>query len=407
MAEMARDSVTVTEMATGENGIPTDQTIIDAGQNLFKNNCAVCHALREVVIGPALANVYERRDIEWIKAFVRNSQQVIQSGDEYAVNLYNQYNKVEMTAFDFSDEEILSIIGYIKYETENPPPPIAAVTPAGEDTTVSTSPGIISQKYLIAILIGLTIIMILILVVLVLLVTTITRYLRQKESLTEVERKVLEQKINIWDMVRSPAFVGVVTFLFIAIFAKAVIDSLYLVGVQQNYSPTQPIAYSHKLHAGDYAIECEYCHTGGDKSKNANIPSANICMNCHSGILKVTGSDEVSEEIMKIYEAVETGTPIEWVRVNNLPDLAYFNHAQHFNVGGIECQTCHGPIEEMEVVRQFEDLTMGWCIDCHRTTEIKSDNPYYDELVALHEETSISPMTVEDIGGLECSKCHY
>ena len=188
---------------------------------------------------------------------------------------------------------------------------------------------------------------------------------------------------------------------------KSVIDGLYHIGVQQDYQPTQPIAYSHKLHAGDYAIPCQYCHTGVMDSKNASIPSANICMNCHSAIVKMTGVDEPSVEIQKIYDAVENNKPIEWVRVHNLPDLAYFNHAQHYNIGKVECQTCHGPIETMEVVKQYENLTMGWCIDCHRTTVLQTDNAYYDKLVELHDHADKGEMTVKDIGGLECAKCHY
>jgi Zn finger protein HypA/HybF involved in hydrogenase expression len=161
------------------------------------------------------------------------------------------------------------------------------------------------------------------------------------------------------------------------------------------------------VHAGDFKIDCNYCHTGVRTSKNANIPSVNICMNCHSSILKVTGATELSVEIQKIFDAKLNDTPIEWVRVHNLPDLAYFNHAQHYEVGGVECETCHGVLEEMEVVSQFSNLTMGWCIDCHKTTEIKTDNGYYDKLVELHSNSSKDPMVVQDIGGLECAKCHY
>ena len=156
-------------------------------------------------------------------------------------------------------------------------------------------------------------------------------------------------------------------------------------GVQQGYQPTQPIAFSHEIHAGQYEIECQYCHTGVMISKSANIPSANICMNCHTAI------KTESKEIAKIYKAIdydpETGEygdnvkPIEWVRVHNLPDLAYFNHSQHVNVGEIECQTCHGPIEEMAVVKQWSTLTMGWCINCHRETKVNAKgNAYYDQL---------------------------
>jgi len=180
------------------------------------------------------------------------------------------------------------------------------------------------------------------------------------------------------------------------------IDKVMGVGIQQGYSPRQPIAFSHKLHAGDHQINCNYCHTSVYKGASANIPSANICMNCHSQIKKE------STEIQKIYRAIEKNRPIEWVRVHNLPDLAYFNHSQHTKVGGVECQTCHGPIETMEGVAQYSPLTMGWCIDCHRNTPLNTEgNAYYDNLVKLHEKQSSGSFIVASNGGTECSKCHY
>jgi hypothetical protein len=146
--------------------------------------------------------------------------------------------------------------------------------------------------------------------------------------------------------------------------------------------------------------------SGAAKGKSANIPSANVCMNCHTQIKVGTITGE--GEIAKIYAAVQNNQPIEWVRIHNLPDLAYFNHAQHVTVGGIQCQTCHGPIQEMDVVKQFSLLTMGWCIDCHRKTDVNTKgNAYYDNLVELHGQASKKAMKVEDIGGLECAKCHY
>ena len=149
-------------------------------------------------------------------------------------------------------------------------------------------------------------------------------------------------------------------------------------------------------------IDCNYCHTGVRKSKNANIPSTNICMNCHSQI------KTDSPKLQVLRDAVKNNTPIEWVRVHNLPDLAYFNHSQHVKVGGLECQTCHGPIEKMEVVQQYSPLTMGWCINCHRQTVVKSEgNAYYDKLVDLHKHNGQKEMKVKDNGGLECAKCHY
>jgi hypothetical protein len=129
-------------------------------------------------------------------------------------------------------------------------------------------------------------------------------------------------------------------------------------------------------------------------------------MNCHNQIRQGTNTGDV--EIGKLVKAYEENKPIEWVRIHNLPDLAYFNHSQHVNVGGIECQTCHGPVETMDVVRQHSLLTMGWCIDCHRKTDVNTrGNAYYDKLIEIHRQNNTTPMKVEDIGGLECSKCHY
>jgi len=389
----------------GESGLNPE--LIAAGETLFRNNCLVCHAIHEQKVGPALADVHNRRPVDWIKSFIKNSQKVIQSGDEYAVNLYNEYNQTLMTSFDFSDEELNSVIEYIKDETIKGPAVEEVAVAAGADGQV-VQESVLSSGVVSVFLILLLIVLILILVVLVVLVSILTKYLKQKTQLSERDLEVVENKFDFVQFVRSPAFIWIMTFVFTAIAAKTVIDGLFSVGVQQGYAPTQPIAFSHKLHAGEYKIDCNYCHTGVRISKNANIPSANICLNCHSSIIKVTGATEPSAEIQKIYDAKLNNTPIEWVRVHNLPDLAYFNHAQHFEVGGIECQTCHGPIEEMEVVRQHSNLTMGWCIDCHRTTTVNTkDNSYYDKLVEVHAETSKNPLVVEDIGGLECSKCHY
>lgn len=376
------------------------------GATLFKNNCVVCHEIHETKVGPALADIHNRRPIEWTKSFILNSQKVIQSGDEYAVNLYNEYNQTLMTSFDFSDDELNAVIEYIKSETIKGPEvddaPVAS-TADGQEAQQS----VISSGLITVFLIILLIVLILILVVLFVLISVLTRYLKQKGDISEADKEVVLQRFDFGRYVRSPAFIWVATFIFTAIVLKTVIDGLFNIGIQQGYAPTQPIAFSHKVHAGDFEIDCNYCHTGVRESKSANIPSVNICLNCHSAIVKVTGATDLSPEIQKIYDAKANNQPIEWVRVHNLPDLAYFNHAQHYNVGGIECQTCHGPVEEMEVVSQYANLTMGWCIDCHRTTEIKADNGYYDKLVEIHNASSKDPLVVEDIGGLECAKCHY
>ena len=189
------------------------------------------------------------------------------------------------------------------------------------------------------------------------------------------------------------------------------------IGVYDKYQPEQPIKFSHKIHAGDNGIDCNYCHHTARESKHAGIPSANVCMNCHTFINE--GAIDGDKEIGKIYEAIGFDPvsrtyienyqtkPIKWIRIHNLPDLAYFNHSQHVNVGKLECQTCHGPVETMDEVYQFSDLTMGWCIDCHRTQDVLYDeNKYYENHLTKINNKS-KHVHVEDIGGLECGKCHY
>ena len=382
--------------------IPTAGAIVQEGKALFENNCTVCHAINEEIIGPALAGVYARRSISWLNAFIKNAQKVIQSGDTYAVQLYEKYNRTQMTSFDFSEDQVLAILAYIRDATEH----VAEPTVEPSEKTVSGSgtnevTRTIPDKYLRAIFVALLIVLLLILLALVLIVSFLSKFVRQKDVHDKANQEISTQKINLKKIIQSKAFKGSAVCIFMVVVLKASIDGLYTVGVQQGYAPRQPIAFSHKLHAGEYQIACQYCHTGVTKSKNADIPSSNICMNCHSVI------EKTHPEIQKIYAAIENNTPIEWVRVHNLPKLAYFNHAQHVQVGGVECQTCHGPVEKMEVIYQQAPLTMGWCIDCHRKTTIQAkDNAYYDKLIQLHENKP-NDLLVEHIGGLECGKCHY
>ena len=395
-------SLTSQKAFSQADAIPTDAETIAAGETLF-NECKVCHTVQTRLIGPALKGVYDRRELPWIYAFVKNSAKVIASGDEQAVAIFNEYNEIPMTAFDtFSDEEILSIMAYIKDQTDNAPAPEVAETPAGGDMP---EPEGLPSTYLNAIIAGAVVLLIALIIVLSMIVTRLSKYIRLRDDISEEDKEYVQQR-NPMELIRNKAFIGIIAAIFTAVLAKEGLDSLFNIGVQEGYAPKQPIAYSHKVHAGDYQIDCNYCHTGVTKSKNANIPSPNICLNCHSSI--TSGSTTGTVEIDKIFAAVENNEPIEWVRVHNLPDLAYFNHSQHVVVGKLECQTCHGPVEEMEVVRQYANLTMGWCISCHRDTELNTrGNGYYDRLVELHEQESSKPFTVEDNGGLECAKCHY
>ena len=388
--------------------IPTDAAAISAGEALFNGNCKSCHRVKQKLVGPALAGVENRApSIAWIIEWVKNPAKKIASGDEYANKIYNEYNKSQMTAFtSYTDAQILSILAYVKSDAEK-----VEVAPVAAQQTAGGGGAGVPSSYLNAIVGGMLVILLLMLVILGLIVSALKKYLNQKE-LSEDDQQVVNSPYTFSTITRSSGFIFLVVFILVSVGFKTTIDGLYSIGVQQDYQPKQPIAFSHKLHAGSYEINCKYCHTGVLKGKQANIPSPNICMNCHTQI------KQESTEIQKIYAAIgydyKTASysgkqkPIEWVRIHNLPDLAYFNHAQHVNVGGIECQTCHGPIEEMEVVKQYSLLTMGWCIDCHRKTEVNTkDNEYYNKLNELHLSAKKSKMKVEDIGGLECAKCHY
>ena len=390
--------------------IPTDPAAISAGEALFNGNCKTCHRVKTKLIGPALAGAEGRvPSISWMLGWVKNSSKVIASGDEYANKLYSEYNKSQMTAFtSFKDEQILSILAYIRAEAAKPDA-VSVTAAAGGKGGGSSVP----SAYLDAILVGMIIILILLVVILALIVNALRKFLDTKE-LSEEDREMVNSPFTFRSVSRSPGFIFFVIFIVGTVTFKTVIDGLYSVGVQQNYQPKQPIAFSHKIHAGQFEIECKYCHTGAMKGKQANIPTTNICMNCHTQIKQGTITGE--GEIAKIYAAAGfdplTSTysgktkPVEWVRIHNLPDLAYFNHSQHVNVAGVVCQTCHGPVQEMDVVKQYSLLTMGWCIDCHRKTDVNTKgNAYYDKLVEIHN--SKQAMKVEDIGGLECSKCHY
>lgn len=387
--------------------IPTDESVIAAGEAAFKTNCTTCHRIWEVRIGPALNGVTERRSVEWLNSWIKNSQALIASGDEDAIAIYEEYNKTLMQAFPFNDNQVMEILAYIKSETAAGPP----VVEEGPDVSTPTEGGI-SSSYLMAVIIILVVVLALAVIALIIAAGTLVKHLKDVKGLDEAEQEIVSQEFNVAAFLKSNNFVGLVIFVFTIIVLKTLIDGAFTIGVQQGYQPTQPIAFSHEIHAGQYEIDCQYCHTGVNKSKSANIPSPNICMNCHTQV------KTESEEIAKIYAAIdydpETQTygtdtkPIEWVRIHNLPDLAYFNHSQHVKVAGLECETCHGPIKEMEVVYQYSSLTMGWCINCHRETDVNTKgNEYYDKLVKLHSEQSKEPMKVEDIGGLECAKCHY
>lgn len=376
-----------------------------AGEALFKNNCSSCHAVSgERVIGPGLKGITARRDLAWIVKWVNNPQAVIASGDKYAVELYNKYNQAQMTAYPgLKQADISNIIAYIDASNAAPAAPVGGGAVAAAPTGGGSSDAVPSSLFTY-IAVALMVVMLLVLGVLFAILTILSKAVTGENAVATANEVPFMDKLraNLSKISQNPTIRTATVWLFILLAGKATLDGAFSIGISQGYAPKQPIAFSHKLHAGQYEINCNYCHTGVNRGKSAHIPSANICMNCHGAIKRE------SPEIQKIYASIENQQPIEWVRVHNLPDHAYFNHAQHVNVGGIECTQCHGEIEKMEVVQQRSTLTMGWCIDCHRKTEVNTkDNAYYTKLVSAHNLESKEPLKVANIGGLECSKCHY
>ncbi len=165
------------------------------------------------------------------------------------------------------------------------------------------------------------------------------------------------------------------------------------IGIHQGYSPAQPIAFPHKVHAGDNQIPCLYCHSAARTSRHAGIPPASVCMNCHSILEKQT------VEIEKLKEAVDLQQPIRWVKVHNLPDFVYFNHSQHVQ-SGVACQSCHGAVEKMERIEQVSPLTMGWCLRCHREHAKMPVNDFERAALSLKQKQ-------KPTAGLDCASCHY
>ncbi|HMT34284.1 MAG TPA: c-type cytochrome [Chitinophagaceae bacterium] len=390
------------------------------GKALFQANCAACHNPYKDATGPALNGVDSRvPSKEWLYKWIKNSASLIGSGDKYANDIYNKWNKTAMTAFpSLTNEEMDAIITYVNLP---PPAPKVAPNPQGDPNAQSSD-----NTLLYAIL---TIILLVVVIV-----------------LTSVN-KVLSRSANAREGVPSPKDVPFFrNKVVIALIAIIIIVGFGIwltkgseLGRQKNYMPKQPIFYSHKVHAGINQINCLYCHAGAEKSRHAMIPSSNVCMNCHKQINEYTGVDQHplvdlegnkvdgNKEIQKLYEYAgwdpvkkdykrdTTGTilakPIEWVKIHNLPDHVYFNHSLHVVSGKLACQRCHGNIEEMDEVYQFADLSMGWCVNCHRNTSVQfADNNYYSIFQKYHDEIKEgkrADVKVSDIGGLECQKCHY
>ena len=399
------------------------------GEKLFKANCTSCHAINEKIVGPALKDAHKRRKEDWLLKWIKNSPGMVQSGDPIAVQLFNDNNKIPMLPFlSLKDSEIKSIISYIKQESEAPAKTVTAAVDQTTATVTANQPKGFYRNTTLFMLLGLALFLIIIVFVLLRIKKSVNELYAIKhpeKAAAELKEKTSEYKRTLnYKLFKKHPVVGVSFIVIGFVIVLGLIGFDYgnkVVGVQKGYMPAQPIKYSHQLHAGTYKINCQYCHSGADKSKQATVPSASTCMNCHMHVTASAKYDgKVSPEIQKIYDAVgwdankkaydpsKTQTPIKWVRVHNLPDHAYFNHAQHVKIGKVECQACHGPVETMQVVSQQRSLQMGWCINCHREAKVDvANNDYYVKLHAELKKEGKSSITVAQNGGTECGKCHY
>ncbi|AZA81533.1 quinol:cytochrome C oxidoreductase [Chryseobacterium lactis] len=426
----------------GQDGDPKN------GEKLFKANCTACHALDKQVIGPPLKGVVERVkteggvDKDWLHKWIKDNKALRASGDKYANEIFEKYNKTEMLQFpNLTEKDIDDILAF----TTNPPAPEEKKPEAttATDATAAAPADKTTTNIVIISLLAIAGLLVWILLKLRQLVK-----LGQSEELAGLnETRVRSFK----EMYEKFHYVGKGLLAILAILAAyGVWNWLMWIGVYKGYKPEQPIYFSHKIHAGEQKIDCQLCHSSAKYGKVSEIPSMNVCMNCHRTISEYNadhymepGKDKAfyDGEIQKIYAATGwdpakqqyTGKtqPVEWTRIHNMPDFVYFNHSQHVIAGeqaiinsfnkknpnnkiDVVCKACHGKIDTMNVVQMANDFTMGWCIECHRTTEVDMNNGYNKEYFKnLHDKLKKQypqdggKITVDAIGGLECGKCHY
>ena len=390
---------------------------VDQGKQLFQTNCSSCHSVFKDATGPALHGVEDRWPSRTlIHDWVHNSSAVLASGNKYANALFDKFNKTQMTKFQgiLSDKDIDAILDYIKSAKE------PAAAPAQGAAANNAAAGGSDNTLLYAIVTG------------ILLIATFVLWQVNNNLKKLADKKEGHPAIGSIPWYRNKkviAFVTILVFIYIGFWLSSRAIGL---NRQQNYEPRQPIFYSHRVHAGINQISCLYCHTNAQYSRHATVPPLNVCMNCHMAINSYSGSPfkdaegndiDGTAEIQKLYSYAgfkpgpgatfdpSKAKPIPWIRIHNLPDHVYFNHSQHVMVGKVQCQTCHGDITKMDEVKQFAPLSMGWCINCHRTTAVQfKDNGFYSMYEKYHQELKdgkIDSVTVKMIGGTECQKCHY
>jgi cytochrome c551/c552 len=394
------------------------------GKALFQSKCASCHNVFKDVTGPKLGGAIDKEyyggDMKKIYNWIYNVNTLI-NADPYYTGLKNQFGSV-MTQFErnsLPEKDIDAIFAYIKttYEvpvTVGPKPPDDPNASSNQNAVIF---GVIS----------------LILAIIALILMQVNSNLKKMSD--DVEGISRPEPVPFY---RNKVYIAMIALVFFVVGGYYVTKGAIGLQRQKDYQPAQPIYYSHKVHAGINQISCLYCHGNAWESKHAAIPSVNVCMNCHKSINEYVKGPELfnddgkkidgTAEIKKLYEYAgfdplkpnawdpSKAKPIEWVKIHNLPDHVYFNHSQHIRAGNVQCQTCHGEITAMDEVKQFSELSMGWCINCHRQSKVNfnysdsTGNKFYSIYEKFHNDIKSGKMdsvTVKDIGGIECQKCHY
>lgn len=373
--------------------------------------------------GPALGGFESRgpwADRKELYAWVRNPQGYMEK-DEYTKGLLAKY-KSPMTPFPgLKDAEIDAIVEYINTA-------FGAGPAGGSKDTGANEP--LTDKSQNAVIFG---VISLILAIIALILMQVNSNLKKMSD----DHEGIQRPEPV-PFYRNKVYIAIFALVFFVIGGFFLTKAAIGLQRQKDYQPEQPIYYSHKVHAGINQISCLYCHGNAWESKHAAIPSVNVCMNCHKTVTsyekgpQLYGEDgreiDGNAEIQKLFKYAgfdpananawdpSKAKPIEWVKIHNLPDHVYFNHSQHVRAGNVQCQTCHGNIQEMDEVKQFSELSMGWCVNCHRETKVnfnydnKKGNKFYSIYEKFHNDIKSGKMdsvTVKDIGGLECQKCHY
>lgn len=405
------------------------------GEKVFNDYCSSCHKVDKISTGPALKGAKQRwadnSSLENLYAWVKNSQAVISSGDAYANKLFKDFKGSIMTPQAVSNEQIDAVMDYV----DNWTPPVAE---ANEAVVGGSGEPAESDAWMWIMVISI------LFIIIILSVGSVRRQLNnaineQEGKETDEDKSYLEL-FGVWAN-KNKLLVGLSTLVILLTVLISLGKEGHNIGVFEGYNPSQPIPFDHSVHAGSAEVNCVYCHNSAEKSKHAGIPTVNVCMNCHKDIQE--GTNTGTEEIAKIHAAAgfdpekndytNEASPIVWNKVHNLPDHVYFNHSQHVVVGKVDCAQCHGDVKTfktgkiatMEELNAVEEnaikftkptLTMGWCLECHNQADVQMEgSEYYDEIhKRLKEDPELlkkykedDQITVRELGGWECAKCHY